>query len=105
MATLSVMKCVSWVWLPKSSGHASRRRRVVKLSPMNDASKLTDCGEQAYRSLGRHSRFLMLEELMRARKWPFILVGRGPGRETGKLPLYQMQAASVDRGDSGVADQ
>ena len=39
---------------------------------------------------------------MRVREWPFSLVGRGAGRDTGKLPLDQMQAARIDRGDSCV---
>ena len=47
----------------------------------------------------------MLQELLHMRAWLAILARRAGRREPRKSPFCQLQAATTDRGDTGIADE
>ena len=47
----------------------------------------------------------MLQEVLHMREWLAILARRAGRREPRKSPLCQLQAATTDRGDTGIADE
>ena len=90
----------------KSSGHASRKRRVVKFSPMNKANRSPSCREHAHCGPGGYGRLLLLQRYLQASEWRIMLGRRNGGaRATEIAALCQVETARVDCGNTGVADE
>jgi hypothetical protein len=47
----------------------------------------------------------MLQEVLYMREWLAILARRAGRREPRKSPLCQLQAATIERGDTAIADE
>ena len=61
--------------------------------------------EHRHRGLGGDDRILTLQEVLHIRAWLAIPARRGGRCEPGKSPFCQLQAATTDRGDAGIADE
>jgi hypothetical protein len=62
-------------------------------------------GEHGNRGPDSDDRVLMLHEVLYMREWIAILARRAGRREPRKSPLCQLQAATIDRGDTTIADE
>jgi hypothetical protein len=55
--------------------------------------------------LGGDHRILVLEEVLHMRVWLAILAGRAGRRDRRESPFCQLQAATPDRNNTGIADE
>ena len=105
MGTLSVMSQAPVCMRSNWSGHVSCKRRRVRVSPMNEANTSLANGEHGHRGPRGDDRILTLQEVLYMREWLAILARRARRREPGNRALCQLQAATIDGGDTAIADE
>lgn len=66
---------------------------------------LASYGEHGNRGPGGDDWILMLQEVVYMREWLAILARRAGRSEPRKSPRCQLQAATIDCGDTAVADE
>jgi hypothetical protein len=71
--------------------------------PDEGGQYLARYGEHGNRGPDGDDRILMLQEVLYMREWIAILARRAGRRESRKSPLCQLQAATIDRGDTTIA--
>ena len=81
------------------------QEKVCQGLPNERGQYLAREGEQGNRSPDGDDRILTFQEVLDMREWIVILARRAGRQEPRISPLCQLQAATIDRGDTAMADE
>src|SRR6185436_21149855 len=97
-------------WRLRSSAIKFVRPRLVQKKacqglPDERGQYLASYGEHGNRGPGGDDRVLMLQEVLYMCEWIATLARRAGRREPRKSPLCHLQAATINRSDTAIADE